>query len=73
MRGDELGGRETKHTWLINVAVEAPLQFPKNRKMILQLPKSLFDSEQVLLTRFEGHAASRSAFTDIGLLDEKHR
>jgi hypothetical protein len=34
-------GPESRHAWLINEAVEAPLQFPKNREMIFQLREAL--------------------------------
>jgi hypothetical protein len=42
-----LWGPESRHAWLINEAVETPLQFSKSRKMIFQLRKPLFDSEEL--------------------------
>jgi hypothetical protein len=32
--GSRTRGPESRHAWLINETVKAPLQFPKNRKMI---------------------------------------
>jgi hypothetical protein len=57
----------TKHTRLIDEAVDATLKFPKSRRMIFHLRRPLFDSEEVLFTSFEGSAASRSVYA----LDEE--
>jgi hypothetical protein len=70
---DELEGPETKDTWLIHEAVEAPLQFTKSRNMIFQPRKTLLDSEELLFTSFEGSAGSWGVFVIIAMLDKEYR
>jgi hypothetical protein len=57
---------------LINEAVEAPLQFPKSRKIIFQLRKPSFDREEVLFTGFEGSATGRRVIAVVDMFDEEY-
>ena len=49
---------------MINEAVEAPLQFPKDPEMIVQLCKPLFDRVKVPFTSFEGGAGTATVVPD---------
>jgi hypothetical protein len=55
---------------LINEAAEAPLQFPKNRKMILQLGEVLFASENSTFKNCEFSPASRVGLASLHLREE---
>jgi hypothetical protein len=63
----EREGPDSRHTWLINEAVEAPLQFPKNREMIFQLREALFADDKSVLKIYELSTARRVglAFLDL--------
>jgi hypothetical protein len=69
---DELGGPESRHAWLIKEAAEAPLQFPKNRKMIFQLREALFASEKSAFKICEFGTASRVGFASLDLREKRH-
>jgi hypothetical protein len=70
---DELGGPESTDAWLIKEAAEAPLQLPKNRKMIVQLRETLFASEKSAFKIREFGTASRVGFASLDLREERHR
>jgi hypothetical protein len=55
---------------LINEAVDAPLQFPKNCKMILQLGEALFASENSTFKSCEFSAASGVGLASLHLREE---
>ena len=61
-------GPESRHAWLINEAVEAPLQFPKNREMIFQLREALIATAEEntstvgRVPHFMRHTWDRAAF-----------
>jgi hypothetical protein len=57
---------------LINEAVEAPLQFPKNRKMIFQLGEALFASEKSPFKIRKLGTASRVGLAILDLREERH-
>jgi hypothetical protein len=58
---------------LINQPVNAPLQFSKNGKMILQSHQPLFDSKEAAVTSPKRGAAQCGGLRVIDLLDEKYR
>jgi hypothetical protein len=65
-------GPESRRAWLIDRAVEAPLQFPKNRKMIFELGEALFASENRTFKNCEFSAASRIFLAILHLREERH-
>ena len=72
MCGDDLGRPESSHAWLIDEAVEAPLQFPKNRKMIFQLGEALFASEKSAFKVRELSTTSRVGRSFLDLREKRH-
>jgi hypothetical protein len=57
---------------LINETIEAPLQFPKNRKMIFQLREALFASEKIAFKVRKLSTASRVGFAFLDLREQRH-
>jgi hypothetical protein len=57
---------------LINEAVEAPLQFPKNRNMIFKLREALFAGEKGAFEIRELGTASRVRRAILNLREERH-
>jgi hypothetical protein len=68
--GSRTRGPESRYAWLINEAAETPLQFPKNRKMILQLGEALFAGENSPFKNCEFSAASRVGLAILHLREE---
>jgi hypothetical protein len=68
LRGLKLADRQS-----INEAIETPRKFPEMRKLIFQLHKPLFDSEELLITMREfGAGISWGGGAVIKLLDKKY-
>jgi hypothetical protein len=57
---------------LVNEAVEAPLQIPKNRVMIFQLREALFASAKSALKSRKLDTASRVGLAILDLREERH-
>jgi hypothetical protein len=57
---------------LINQAAKAPLQFPKNRKVIFQLREALFASAKGTFKARKLGSASRVGLTILDLREERH-
>jgi hypothetical protein len=57
---------------LLNKAAEAPLQFPKNRKMIFELREALFANEKSTFKICELGTASRIGLAILDLREERH-
>jgi hypothetical protein len=65
-----LRGPETGHAWLIDEALESPLQFPKNREVIFEQRETSFASEKSPFKFGELGAANRVGFAFPDLREE---
>jgi hypothetical protein len=68
----ELGGAKSRHARLIDEAAEAPLQLPKNRKMVFQLGEALFAGEKSAFKIHKLGAASRVELVILDMGAQRH-
>jgi hypothetical protein len=62
----------SRHTWLINKAVETSLQFPESREMIIQLREASLAGEKRTFKIRELDTTGRVGFAFLDLREKGH-